>query len=342
MSRIAALVSWWVVVPALFFLAPSAQADVVTIVASKDNTLYEPIQQEGFADVSDGAGPTMFAGKVKDALNQAGQVAIRRAVLEFDIAGSIPAGATIDSVQLTMFCDKVAQNANFNVTLHRALSEWGEGTSNTGNSQQGRGEPATTNDATWRHTFYSSQFWTALGGDFAPTASATKAVGPTGSYTWGSTSGMVADVQAWLANDSQNHGWIVRSSESVIQTTKRFATSENATVNNRPKLVVNYTPATIVGACCDGASCSLTTPAACVPPGVYQGDGTTCTPNPCFVATGACCADNGTCSEVTQAVLRGRRGKLPRRWHQLRGDRLPDRAHAVPGSAPDPARRRRR
>jgi spore coat protein A len=293
--------SGFAAVSALVILASSARADVVTIGASKDNTLYEPIQQDGYADVSDGAGPTMFAGKVKDALNQAGQVAVRRAVIEFDVAGSIPPGSTIDSVQLTLFCDKVGQNANFNVTLHRALSEWGEGTSNTGNSQQGRGEPATTNDATWRHTFYSSQFWSVVGGDHAPTASATKAVGPTGSYTWGSTSGMVADVQTWLDDDSQNHGWIVRSSESVIQTTKRFATSENATVNNRPKLVINYTPQTIVGACCDGSSCSLTEPGACALPDVYQGDGTTCTPNPCFVATGACCADNGTCSEVTQA-----------------------------------------
>jgi spore coat protein A len=301
-GRIALLVAWLGALPGLVALAPPARADVVTIGASKDNTLYEPIQQDGFADVSDGAGPTMFAGKVKDAQNQAGQVAVRRAVIEFDIAGSIPPGATIDSVQLTLFCDKVGQNASFNVTLHRALSEWGEGTSNTGNSQQGRGEPATANDATWRHTFYPSQFWTAAGGDHVPTASATRAVGPTGSYTWGSTSGMVADVQAWLADDSQNHGWIIRSNESVIQTAKRFATSENGTVNNRPRLVINYTPPTIVGACCGGSSCSLTAPGACALPDVYQGDGTTCTPNPCFVPTGACCADEGTCSEVSQSA----------------------------------------
>src|SRR3990172_8607988 len=192
---IASLATWFAAVPAVVVFATSARADVVTIGAIKDNTLYEPIQQDGYADVSDGAGPTMFAGKVKDAQNQAGRGGVRRAVIEFDIAGSIPPGSTIDSVQLTLFCDKVAQNANFNVTLHRLLSEWGEGTSNTGNSQQGRGEPATTNDATWRHTFYSSQFWSSVGGDYAPTASATRAVGPTGSYTWGSTSGMVADVQ---------------------------------------------------------------------------------------------------------------------------------------------------
>ena len=225
-----------------FAAAVPAAADTVTLNPIKDNTLYEPIAQDAFADRSDGAGPTMFAGKIKDALNQAGQVALRRAVLEFDVAAAIPAGATIDSVQLTLYCDKVAQNASFSVTLHRALAEWGEGTSNTGNSQQGRGEPPTANDATWRHTFYPSQFWTAQGGDFVGTASAAKAVGATGSYTWGSTSSMVADVQSWLDTPGGNHGWVIRSVETQIQTAKRFATRENATVNNRPRLVVTFRP----------------------------------------------------------------------------------------------------
>jgi cysteine-rich repeat protein len=299
MSRKWSVVSIVLAVSACLAPAPLL-ADTVTLSAAKDNTLYEPISQDAYADVSDGAGATMFTGKVKDALNQAGQVAVRRAVIEFDVAGTIPAGAIIDSVQLTMVCDKVAQNTNFNVSLHRALSEWGEGTSNTGNSRQGRGEPATTNDATWRHTFYSTQFWGTPGGDYTATASATRTVGPTGSYTWGSTSGMVSDVQAWLNSASQNHGWIVIGTETQTQTTKRFATRENGTVNNRPKLVINYTPQTIQGACCNDATCSLTAPAACTLPGSYQGDGTTCTPNPCVVLTGACCANNGTCSEVTQ------------------------------------------
>ena len=166
--------------------ALAALADTVTLNPIKDNTLYEPIAPDAFADMSDGVGPTMFTGKVKDADADPGtgtRVALRRAVLEFDIAGSIPAGATIDSVQLTLYCDKVAQSANFNVNLHRALSEWGEGTSNTGNSQQGRGEPPTTGDATWHHTFYPGTFWSIPGGDYSLTASAMKSVGNVGFYT---------------------------------------------------------------------------------------------------------------------------------------------------------------
>ena len=69
-------------------------------------------------------------------------------------------------MQLTLYCDKVAQSASFAVGLHLALSEWGE--------------PPTVDDATWRHAFYSTQFWTAQGGDFASTASESKAVGGTG------------------------------------------------------------------------------------------------------------------------------------------------------------------
>jgi len=42
-------------------------ADTVTLLPIQDNTLYEPITQDSFLDKSDGAGPTMFAGRVKDA-----------------------------------------------------------------------------------------------------------------------------------------------------------------------------------------------------------------------------------------------------------------------------------
>jgi spore coat protein A len=287
-----------------------ALADTATLLPVKDNTLYEPIAQDGFADVSDGAGPTMFTGKVKDADADPGsgtRPAVRRGVLAFDIAATLPAGARIDSVQLTLYADKVAQTTNFNVSLHRLLADWGEGTSNTGNSQQGRGEPPTPGDATWHHTFYPDRFWSIAGGDYSLTASATRTVGGTGFYSWGSTSGMVADVQSWLNNPAQNFGWIIVGTETTTQTAKRFATRENTGATSgvtwKPRLAITYTPQTITGACCQGSTCSLQTPNACLAlPGAYQGDGTSCSPNPCFVPTGACCAANGTCTEGTQSA----------------------------------------
>ncbi|MCZ6542334.1 MAG: M12 family metallo-peptidase [Planctomycetota bacterium] len=60
----------------------------------------------------------------------------------------------------------------------------------------------------------------------------------------------------------------------------------------------------IVGACCFGnGSCSEETQADCISlGGTYQGDGTSCSPNPCpQPPTGACCFGNGSCSEETQA-----------------------------------------
>jgi len=312
--RLSATVGTILFVLAVWSLLPApALADSVTLNPARDNTLYEPIAQDSFLDRSDGAGATMFSGKVKDADADPGpgtRPAVRRAVLAFDIAANIPAGASIDNVQLILYVDKVATTTAYNVNLHRLLANWGEGTSNTGNSQQGRGEPPTTGDATWHHTFYSTSFWSIPGGDYSLTASATKSVGGTGFYTWGSTSGMVADVQAWLNTPAQNFGWIIISNETTTQTTKRFGTRESTGstggVTWKPRLIVNYTPLVASGACCQGPACSLQTSTACLAlPGTYQGNGTSCSPNPCFVPTGACCANNGTCTEVSQATCTG-------------------------------------
>jgi spore coat protein A len=296
----------------LLSFAGLAHADTVTLQPIRDNTLFEPIQKDNLEDRSNGAGTTMFTGRTKDADNANGQAAVRRAVIAFDIAGSgIPAGSTIDSVTLNLSCIKAKLNTNFDVRLHELLSDWGEGASDTSNSQQGRGETPATGDATWRHTFYDTQFWTTPGGDYVGTASATTPVGNQGSYTWGSTSGMVADVQNWLDNPAQNFGWILIGDESQIETAKQFATHENTTDGGifKPELVVNYTTQQVSGGCCQDAICSVETLANCATlGGTYQGDGTSCSPNPCVEAFGACCASSGTCTEGTQSTCEGAGG----------------------------------
>jgi len=54
------------------------------------------------------------------------------------------------------------------------------------------------------------------------------------------------------------------------------------------------------GACCNGTTCTQTTEAACVSPGVWQGAFTTCQPNACL--TGACCTgvDFEDCAETNE------------------------------------------
>jgi len=74
-------------------VAPLAvRADVIVIGASKDNTLYE----DKSGSRSNGSGSYVFAGRTSN--NQ-----LRRALLTFDIEGSLPQNVTIDAVTLTLF-----------------------------------------------------------------------------------------------------------------------------------------------------------------------------------------------------------------------------------------------
>src|SRR6266576_2911643 len=52
---------------------------------------------------------------------------VSRALLKFDIAGNLPANATIQRVTLTLtVAQSISVNASF-FSLHRALQPWGEG-----------------------------------------------------------------------------------------------------------------------------------------------------------------------------------------------------------------------
>ncbi len=215
-----------------FHLLPPARADlnvVATLAAIKDNTLYE----SATGAISNGAGEYLFAGTIQTG-------AIRRAVIAFDIAGSLPAGSTINSVTLELNMSRTV-SGNQAVALQRLLADWGEGASNA-SGEEGMGAPSATGDATWVHTFYDTQLWGTTGGSFTPTASASTLVGGIGSYTWGSTAQMVADVQGWLDSPASNFGWILIGDESALQSAKRFDSAQNSTVANRPVLTIDYTP----------------------------------------------------------------------------------------------------
>lgn len=169
-----------------------------------------------------------------------GGTSIRRALLAFNVAASIPANATITTATLTLNLSQAAPGSgNQNHTLHRLTADWGEGTSNAGISG-GTGAGSTTNDATWIHTFYPNSFWASNGGDYSGTASATTSVGNPGSYSWSSAQ-LVADVQDMLNNPGNNFGWILIGNEINSQTAKKFDTKENSNPSNRPELEVTYT-----------------------------------------------------------------------------------------------------
>jgi hypothetical protein len=159
---------------------------------------------------------------------------IRRALVAFAVAGALPPGATIDAVELTLVAS--SGHGPFPIGLHRVLADWGEGGSA---SPGGGGVPAQAGDATWLHTFFPTSFWSTPGGDFAPTASAVLAAN-LGAHTWSSTPELVADVQAWLDDPSQNFGWLLLGNESTSFTVKSFHSSEAASSALRPKLRIDF------------------------------------------------------------------------------------------------------
>jgi len=200
----------------------------VSLGADRDNTLFESFS----GSLSNGAGAYLFAGLTD-------RNAIRRGILSFDIAASVPEGATIDSVELSLHMSRTISGAQ-TIGLHAVSADWGEGTSNAP-GQEGKGTTAALGDVTWIHRFANSSTWTTPGGDFAPTSSATASVAGVAHYQWGSTADMVADVQGWLDEPSSNFGWILVGNEAVVGGAKRFDTKENSNVAFRPVLTVDFT-----------------------------------------------------------------------------------------------------
>ena len=224
---------------ALMLVPHPAAADMVVIPAAKDNTLYE----SATGALSNGSGQNFFVGRTSTTTNVA-----RRAVIAFDIAGNVPAGATIDSVSLTLNLDEAPLSpASTSIGLHRLLADWGEGASDPP-FQEGGGAASTTGDATWIHTFFDSVLWASAGGDFVATASAARTVAGVGFYSWGPTATLRADVQDWLDNTATNYGWLLLGDEATLTTARGFESLQSLTTANRPALTVEYTRAAATGA----------------------------------------------------------------------------------------------
>ena len=210
----------------LLTAAPSLWSATITLEPSKDNSMFEE------ADESNGQGSYLFSGQTAPQNNNAR----RRALLQFNLDGVIPSGSTIESVSLELTMNRTISGSQA-MTAHRLTKDWGEGASNAF-GQEGRGTTAQTGDVTWRHTFYSNQFWTSQGGDYVGAASATTNVGGNGKYAW-SGPNMVADVQAWVDNPATNFGWILIGLETTTSA-KRFYSREWNTAADRPKLTITY------------------------------------------------------------------------------------------------------
>ena len=110
MTQTRILVAWTIVATVAF--VSTVNAETVTLPPLKDNTLYEPD-----ADKSNGSGRYIFAGNTDGA-------GVRRAVLAFDIAGSVPSGVTIESASLTLHMSRTIAGAGASGSTSGASKRW--------------------------------------------------------------------------------------------------------------------------------------------------------------------------------------------------------------------------
>ena len=200
----------------------------MTIRPNADTTLFA-----AFPDNNFGSNSNLLSGANGSGLTG-------RALIRFDVANQIPSNAVIQSVALTVTVVIVPGGGGVasDFDLRRILVNWGEG-AGTGNS----GSPATDGEATWNNRFHPATPWAVPGGnfsnDYSGTVSATMLISGLGSYTFNSTTNLIADVQSWLLNPATNFGWVLISEAEDTQfTARRFGSREDPT--NAPVLTVQY------------------------------------------------------------------------------------------------------
>ncbi len=229
---------------ALCLIVPTALVDTasagdsITLNPTRDNTLYE----FGGGQTSNSKGKWIFAGTGFITFPEK----LKRAIFYFDVASAVPPGATITSARLELKNTKTRDSAPRNFFLHRITTDWTEGNSvATGN--EGIAIAATDLDATWTHTSYRDVTWTNPGGDFEATESAQAAVSHVlnsiGTFT---SAQMATDVQSWIDTPETNFGWLIKGEELDGDgwATRRWASVDNPTANDRPKLILEFTSAT--------------------------------------------------------------------------------------------------
>jgi spore coat protein A len=287
----------FVLVSMFSLVISNANAATAIINPIMDNTLAEELP-----DNSSGECDSIFSGNT-DVL------AARRALMQFDIAGTILPGSIINSVNLTMTITRGGNNANGDFSLHRVTTAWGEGTNTCGVRGGGQGEPAVNGATTWNSAAHNQTLWNTPGGDYITTASASISVVGANTPIWDSTApgnaALVSDVQSWLDGTLPNNGWILIGDEITQNTTRRFGSSENAAA---PVLTVDYTPIGDTFACCLAAPAGdcqeflVGDEVSCTAAGGTVFPDPTCNPNPCPQPVGACCNADESCSEVSRDV----------------------------------------
>lgn len=210
-------------------LASLAHGVTLTLTPVKDTVIYE--DPSGSLAVSRGS--NLFAG----VNGGGGGNRELRTLITFDVSG-IPSGSTITGVRFSLQANsRQGTSTTVETNLHRLLGDWGEGNSLPNDGGGGSGGDATPGDATWIHTFSSTDLWDTPGGDFVSSPSATLDIIDNFRYDW-SSPGLVSDVQGFVDGDFDNFGWILIAEPGAR--TKRFFSNDNITDVLLPRLIVDY------------------------------------------------------------------------------------------------------
>jgi hypothetical protein len=154
-----------------------------------------------------------------------------RTALTFDLS-TIPATSTVTAASLSLW-RLFAPTAAATVEAHRLTTPWGEGTGNA---------TCTGDGATW----YESDGgipWTAEGGDYDPTASATAPI-PANAAPGANILTVTALAQSWVNGGTPNNGLLLRLSDETLRdgNSAVYATDDYTPEPTlRPTLTITYT-----------------------------------------------------------------------------------------------------
>ena len=207
-----------------------APAETITLNPSADATLFE-------VNPGNSAGGAAFfnSGTTQNRMKN-------RALLQFDIASMVPAGAHITSVGLQLEVLRVPVDG-FEISffgLHRMLRPWVEGTTF---ATTGMGSPAQPGDATWNYASASGDSWSEPGGgigvDFAAQQSSGVFIYGLGTYQFEGTADLANEVQTWLDHPESNFGWLLFcETEELPFTARRFGSREDP--QSAPVLTIEF------------------------------------------------------------------------------------------------------
>jgi hypothetical protein len=161
-------------------------------------------------------------GNDSDGITKIGSI-LQNQLIQFDLS-SFASTATIVSANLQLFQTSVSSTTV--ISAHRLNQAWLEGT------KSGSG---TADGVTWKTTDGSTA-WTTNGGDYdsSPITQTTINTNKNTFSSWDISS----QVQAWISGKAANYGLLLKAQDNVIAS---FASKEDSTAANRPKLVITYT-----------------------------------------------------------------------------------------------------